>query len=396
MRLLQALSKRKDVKNVEFCHLHLEGTHPCTDPNQFFSSCFFIGKDQRNLVALGHGAYIPCFLSDIGKLMRQGIMTPDIAFIQVSNPDKHGFVSLGPEVAASLPAVETAKIVIAQINKNVPRTWGTSNISIQNIDYIVPDCNDELFQGHKTKIGIIEQKIGENIARLVPDGATLQMGIGAIPDAVLSGLHNHKDLGVHTEMLGEGFLPLLKSGAINNTKKKYLPGRSLASFALGSKNLYDFLDDNPSILFNEAGVTNNPRVIAKNPKVVAVNSVIEMDLTGQSCADSVGTRMISGVGGQLDFERGAALSEGGVPILCFASTDSKTKASKIVPFIREGGGIVTSRAHAHYVVTEYGVASLFGKNMHQRAKALIDIAHPDHQQHLEKEAFKRFKIRAWK
>ncbi len=293
-----------------------------------------------------------------------------------------------------MAAVEKATRVIAQINPNMPRTHGTTSVHIDSLDYIVPDVNEPLPEVIEHPGGAVEEQIGKNIAGLVQDGACLQMGIGNIPDAVLRQLTNHKHLGIHTEMLADEAMNLIKKGVVTNIHKHFLPGKTLTSFVMGSKALYDFVDDNPCISFMDAGMTNNPAIIAKNRKMTCINSAIEVDITGQVCADSIGTKMISGFGGQVDFERGAALSEGGVPIIALPST-TKTGESKIVSMLKPGAGVVTTRAHVHYVVTEYGAAYLYSKNLVQRAKALIQIAHPDHRAQLEKEAFERFKLRTW-
>lgn len=394
IRLLEALSQRKDIEGIEFCHLHLEGQNPCmAHPDRFFSNAFFVGHTQRADVAEGHGSYIPTFLSEIPNLMKQGHVTPEVALVQVTPPDRHGYCSLGPEVSASLTAVKTAKLVIGQINRHMPRTWGTSTIPYNALDVVV-ECDAPLFEIPVAPLGPVDLKIGQHIASMVKDGATLQMGIGAIPNAVLASLTSHKHLGIHTEMMGEGAMELMKRGVVDNTRKRFMPDQTVASFALGTRALYDFIDDNPGVVFLEANVSNNPVLVGSNPDVVAVNSAVEIDLTGQVCADSVGTRHISGVGGQVDFIRGAALSEGGLPIICFPST-TKSGASKIVSMLRPGAGVVTTRAHVHYVVTEHGIAKLIGKNLQERAKALIQIAHPNHRAALEKEAYERFRFKTW-
>jgi acyl-CoA hydrolase len=397
--LLKALAERSDVKNLELCHLHLEGLDPCRDltsHDRFFTNNFFIGKNERSHVESGHGSYIPIFLSDIGRLMRKGLVTPDVALLNVSPPDKHGYVTLGVEVATAYAAAETARILIAQINPLMPKTRGTTFLPLNAFNYVVQPCADPIQESVPGPMTPVEEKIGKLIASLVQDGATLQMGIGAIPNAVLSALTNHKNIGIHTEMFSDGLIKLIQSGVVNNSQKKYLPGRIITSFVVGSRKLYDFVDDNPAVVFQDASITNDPTIIGSNPKVTAINAAVEVDLTGQVCADSVGRYMISGVGGQVDFERGAAISNGGLPIICLPSVNAKNGSSRLVPTLREGAGVVTSRAHVHYVVTEYGIAHLFGKNLQQRAKALIDIAHPNHQASLEKAAFDRFHISAWR
>ncbi|KAI9197071.1 acetyl-CoA hydrolase/transferase family protein [Polychytrium aggregatum] len=396
--LLTALAKRHDeLRQVEFCHLHLDRPNPCATEEyakSFVTNNFFIGANQRKLVDRGFSSYIPTFLSEIPSLMRRGLVTPDVAFLNVSPPDKHGMCSLGVEVATALPATQTAKILIAQINPSMPRTHGYSFVHYSNLDYVFHV--DEPLPCHvSSEPSEVEAKIGKIIAGLVSDGATLQMGIGAIPDAVLASLSNHKDLGIHTEMFAERAIDLIQSGVVTNLHKTFMPSKTVTSFVMGSQRLYDFVDDNPGISFWDASVANNPRIIGSNPKVTAINSAVEVDITGQVCADSIGTKMISGVGGQVDFERGAAISQGGVPIICLPST-AKNGESKIVLTLKEGAGVITTRNHTHYVVTEYGAAYLFGKNMVERAAALIEIAHPDHREELERGAFERFKVKTWR
>ncbi|KAI8610942.1 acetyl-CoA hydrolase/transferase family protein [Chytriomyces sp. MP71] len=397
--LLATLEKRApDLKNIEFIHLHLEVPNPCSTiehRGSFFTNNLFVGANQRKNVASGISSYVPVFLHQMPTLMRNGFLTPDVALINVSPPDRHGFVSLGVEVATAIPAVETAKTVIAQINPHMPRTHGDTFVHMDCLDYIC-QVDDPLPETRCcVKPNEVEVRIGNIIAGLVKDGATLQIGIGAIPNAVLDGLKGHKALGIHTEMFQEGVIPLIKSGVVTNQCKQFLTGKTLTSFIMGSRALYDHVNDNPSIVFYDASVTNDPVLIAQNPRVTAINSAVEVDLTGQVCADSVGHIIISGVGGQVDFERGAALSEGGVPIICLPST-AKNGSSRIVAAIKEGGGVVTTRNHVHYVVTEWGAAFLFGKNLQQRARALIGIAHPDHRDALERQAFEILGLRAWR
>ncbi|KAJ3076636.1 hypothetical protein HDU98_001645 [Podochytrium sp. JEL0797] len=399
MALLRALEKRgPELKNVEFIHLHLNQPNPCATQelrDSFFTNNFFVGPNQRKLVGQGVSSYVPLFLSECPLVMREGYLRPDVAFINVSPPDQHGFVSLGTEVALAFPAVETAKIVVAQINPRVPRTHGASFVHMDCLNYVC-HVDEPLFSAGPEKAPTeVEARIGSTIANLVSDGATLQMGIGSIPNAVLAGLKNHKGLGVHTEMFQEGLIPLIESGVVTNWNKKFIAGKVVTAFIAGSQRLYDYVDDNPLIYFEDASVVNNPVVIARNPKVTAINSAIQVDLTGQVCADSVGQRQISGVGGQVDFERGAALSEGGLPIITLPSI-SKTGESCIVAQLNSGASVATTRNHVHYVVTEWGAAQLFGKNLQQRAKALIGIAHPDHRAALERQAFQYLGLRAWR
>ena len=391
--LLENLVKRADeLKHVELYHLHTEGDAPYTRPEFegiFHTNAFFIGKNVRKAIAEGRGSYIPVFLSEIPHLFRQGIIKLNVALISVSPPDKSGFCSLGTSVDATLAALDSADIVIAQVNKFVPRTLGDSQIHVSKINYLVL-ADAPLHEVIWDKPTEIEQKIGNNVASLVEDRATLQMGIGNIPNAVLAALEGHKDLGIHTEMFSDGIIPLVKKGVITGKYKKKHQGKIVSTFLYGSQELYDFVDDNPLINMLPVDYVNDTSIIRQNPKVTAINSAIEIDITGQVCADSIGYQMFSGVGGQMDFIRGAGLSEGGKPIIALAAA-TKNGQSKIVTHLKEGAGVVTTRAHVHYVVTEYGIAYLYGKNLVERAKELIKIAHPDHQDRLEEEAFMRFK-----
>lgn len=391
--LVKALSERyQEIKNVEIVHIHTEGEalyaqKPYSD--SFKVNTFFVGSNVRNAVNTHKGDYIPIFLSEIHQLFRRNVLPLDVAFIQVSPPDKHGFCSLGTSVDVAYPAIECAKMVIAQVNPNVPRTHGDGIIHMDRIDAAV-EVDEPLHEVNMIKPGEAELKIGKHVAGLVEDGATLQMGIGAIPNVVLQNLTHHKNLGVHTEMFSDGVLPLIEKGVINNSMKNIKTGKMVTCFAMGSRKLYDFLDDNPLVHFKEAAYTNDTALIRQNPKVTAINSAIEIDLTGQVCADTIGSLQYSGVGGQMDFIRGASLSEGGKPIIAMSSITNKG-ISKIVPFLNKGAGVTTTRAHVQYVVTENGVVNLYGKNLQQRAKALIAIAHPNHQEALEKQAYEIFK-----
>jgi acyl-CoA hydrolase len=337
----------------------------------------------------GRADFIPVFLSDIPDLFRRS-MPLDLAIVQVSPPDEHGYCSLGVSVDIARSAVNTAKHIIALVNPCVPRTHGDSLVHIQRFDSMVFHEEElpEVDYGQKT--GKEELKIGQIIADFIEDGSTIQMGIGTIPDAVLKALGNHRDLGVHTEMCSDGIIDLIDKDVINNSKKHIHPCKSVTGFAVGTKKLYDYVHDNPAFAFLDIDYVNDPHVIRRNPKVVAINSAIEVDITGQVCADSIGTYQYSGIGGQMDFMRGAALSEGGKPIIALTSRTSRG-IGRIVPFLKQGAGVVTTRGHVHYVVTEYGVARLFGRNLRQRAHALINIAHPDDREALEREAWERFK-----
>jgi len=345
----------------------------------------FVGANMRSKLALNRVEYLPCFLSEIPALFRSGRRPLDVALIHVSPPDVHGFCSLGTSVDIARAAVDVAKIVLAQINVNMPRVHGDGFVHISEIDdYIeIDDAIPEVIAKPLTEI---EKAIGRCAASLIDDGATLQTGIGAVPDAVLDALKGHRHLGVHTEMWSDGTLELIKCGAVDNSMKKIHPGKTVSGFVTGTKVLYDFIHDNPSVVQLDIAYVNNTVNIARNPKVVAINSAVEIDLTGQVCADSIGSRIISGVGGQMDFVRGAALSEGGKPIIAMTSRTAKGK-SRIVHTLKDGAGVVTTRAHIHFIVTEYGVADLYGMTLSERARALIAIAHPADREDLERAFF---------
>jgi len=392
-QLVVAMTGRaSELRDVEVVHLHTEGPAPYASreyADNFRTNALFVGANVRDAVAEGVADYIPVFLSEVPALFRRGILPLDVALVQVSPPDRHGFCSLGVSVDVARAAVQMAKHVIAQLNPNMPRTHGDGLIHISHIDsaVVVDDPLPEFPPGEPSEA---EQAIGRYCAELIEDGATLQMGIGAIPNAVLAALNNHRDLGVHTEMFSDGAIDLIEKGVITNDKKRVHPGKMVSSFAMGTRRLYDFIDDNPQVVLLDVAYVNDTAVIRRNPKVTAINSAIEVDLTGQVGADSMGTRQYSGVGGQMDFVRGAALSEGGKPIIALPSISSKG-FSRIAPYLRLGTGVVTTRAHVHYVVTEYGIAYLYGKNLRQRARALIEIAHPNHRADLEEKAWERFK-----
>lgn len=390
--LIQAMTARaSELRDVEIVSLHTEGYAPYVEPGMersFRLNGIFIAGNTRKAVQEGRGDYIPVFLSEVPLLFRRGILPLDVAMIHVSPPDSHGYCSLGTSVDATRAAVDTAKIVIAQVNPNMPRTHGDGQIHVRDIDKMVW-VEDPILEHQPPVLGEVERAIGRNVASLVEDGATLQMGIGAIPDAVLASLKDHRRLGIHTEMFSDGVIELVERGVITNEEKRILPGKIVASFVNGTRRLYDFVHDNPSVAMLDVGFVNDTRIILQNPKTTAINSAIEVDLTGQICADSIGTKHYSGVGGQMDFIRGAGLSQGGKPIIAMPSV-TKRGESKIVGTLRPGAGVVTTRAHVHYVVTEYGVAYLYGKNLKQRARALIDIAHPDHREALERAARERF------
>ncbi|MDG4946149.1 4-hydroxybutyrate CoA-transferase [Weeksellaceae bacterium KMM 9713] len=388
LELVDAMSLRyQELKNVEVIHIHTEGEAKYTQEpyNQpFHTNALFVGANTRKAVNSGAGSYTPMFLGDVHILFRRNILPIDVALIQVSPPDQHGFCSLGVSIDITLPAIETAKKIIAQVNPNVPRTHGDGIIHKSRIDAFV-ESNSPIYSIEPTEPNETDIKIGAHVAGLVEDGATLQMGIGAIPNVVLSNLGNHKNLGIHTEMFSDGVLPLYESGVITGKEKQIKTGKIVTCFAMGSQKLYDFVNENPVVHFKEAGYTNDTAIIRRNPKVTAINSAIEIDLTGQVCADTIGSYQFSGVGGQMDFIRGASLSEGGKPIFALAS-QTKKGVSKIVPQLKVGAGVTTTRAHVHYIATEFGVVNLFAKSLRERAKLLISIAHPDHQEELEKQA----------
>ncbi|GAB4508034.1 MAG: acetyl-CoA hydrolase/transferase family protein [Allomuricauda sp.] len=390
--LIDALCDRhKELKDVEIISIHTEGDAKYTrEPycEAFTLNACFVGGNVRNFVNSYMGDYIPVFLSEIPWLFADEYLPLDVAFVQVSPPDKHGYCSLGVSVDVALPAIRTAKKIVAQINPQVPRTHGTGIVHVDEIVFAT-EVNRPIHAHLPTEPSEVEHAIGKHVASLIEDGATLQMGIGNIPNAVLSNLGNHKNLGIHTEMFSDGVLPLLESGVINGKEKAVKRGKIVSCFAVGSQKLYDFIDDNPICDFRDSGYTNDTARIRRNPKATAINSAIEIDLTGQVCADTIGGYQFSGVGGQMDFMRGASLSKGGKPIIAMSAT-TKKGVSKITPFLKQGAGVTTTRAHMHYVATEYGVVNLFGKNLKQRASALISIAHPDHREELERAAYERF------
>ena len=389
--LLDALAARRELRHVETVHLHLEGNAPHAHPDLvacFRPNAFFVGPNLRLAVAEGRADYTPIFLSEIPRLFRQGVMLLDAALVHVSPPDAHGFVSLGTSVDATLAATQCAKLVIAQMNPKMPRTLGDGAVHLSRFAAVV-SVDQPLFQHASSQEGnAIEDAVGRRVAALVEDGATLQLGIGAIPDAVLRALTHHRALGVHTEMFSDGLLPLLERGVVTNEKKVRQRGRSVASFVMGTQKLYDFVHDNPAVELRDCGDVNDTTVIRQQPKMTAINSAIEVDMTGQVVADTIGERVFSGVGGQMDFVRGATLSEGGKAIIALPSTTSKGE-SRIVPQLKPGASVVTTRAHVRYVVTEHGVADLYAKSLSARVQALVAIAAPQHREALEVEARRR-------
>lgn len=393
VKLVEALTKRgHELRDVEIVSIHTEGPAPYLAPeyeDSFIVNTFFVGSNMRKAVADGRANYIPAFLSEIPRMLKSGIMPIDVALVQVSPPDKHGYCSIGVSVDVSNTAIDTAKHVIAQVNRNMPRVHGNGIIHISSINALC-ECDDPIFELAVKEPSTEEMKMGRFIAELVEDGATLQTGIGGIPNAALLALKNHKNLGMHTEMFSDGVIDLVECGALNGRMKKRQWGKIVSGFCLGSRRLYDFIDDNPILEMKDISYVNDTAIIRTNPKVTAINSAIEVDLFGQICADSIGTRQYSGVGGQVDFIRGASLSEGGKPIIALNSVTKKGE-SKIVSMLKPGASVTTSRAHVHYVVTEFGIAYLFGKNLRQRATELIKIAHPDHREKLEESAYNLFK-----
>ncbi|MDR3273682.1 MAG: 4-hydroxybutyrate CoA-transferase [Flavobacteriaceae bacterium] len=391
-RLIDAIVDRhEDLRDVEFCHIHTEGKARYALPEyskNFKVNNFFIGANIRPYVNKGSVQYVPVFLSEIPLLFRKKVLPVDVALIHVSPPDSHGYCSLGLSIEGVKAATEEAKIVIAQVNPNMPRTFGDSFIHESQITAAIW-CEDPIYESLSPALTENDVAIGKYVAGIVDDGATLQMGIGGIPNAVLACLGNHKNLGIHTEMFSDGLIPLVEKGIVNNSQKKIYHGKIVSTFLMGTRKLYDFVDDNQAVAMLESSYTNDTAIIRQNPKVTAINSAIEIDLTGQVCADSIATKMYSGVGGQMDFIRGASLSEGGKPIIALTSVTNKG-ASKIVPTLKQGAGVVTTRGHIHYVATEFGIVNLYGKNLKERAEALISIAHPNHRETLSQQAFELF------
>lgn len=393
-RLIRAMVERGragEIENVKIQHIHIEGNIEYANPEFegiFDIQQFFVGANLRKQTQAGYADYIPVFLSETQKLIREGYLKVNVAMIMVSVPDQHGYVSLGTSVDATLAAVECADVVIALVNPNVPRAWGDAMIRLEQIDIFVED-DTPLFAHQLEPLTETEIQIGKHAAELIEDGACLQMGIGGIPNAVLAQLMNHKDLGVHTEMFADGILPLVERGVVNGRLKNIDKGKMVASFLMGSKKLYDFVDDNPMVAMMDVSHTNNVSVIRKLDRVTAINAALAIDLTGQVCADSIGIKHYSGVGGQIDFIRGAGYSFRGKPIIAMPSITEKG-VSKISPTLIEGSGVVSTRANIHWVVTEQGAVNLYGKTLQERARLLISIAHPNHREMLDQAAFERF------
>jgi acyl-CoA hydrolase len=382
------IENSESLENVELIHLHTMGAAAYADSRfskNFRVANLFVGPNMRKKMNLQGVDYLPCFLSEIPSLFRSGKRPLDVAFIHVSPPDRHGYCSLGTSVDVTRAAVDMASLIIAQINPQMPRVHGDGFIHISRIHHWI-EVNEPLPEVPCSPPKPEEIAIGKHVAELVEDGSTLQAGIGSIPDAVLRALKDHRHLGVHTEMWSDGMLELIQCGAVDNSLKTVHPGKTVSGFVTGTKALYDFIHDNPNVAQLDIGYVNNPGTISRNPKVVAINSAVEIDLTGQVCADSIGSHVISGVGGQMDFMRGASFSPGGKPILALTSR-TKHGNSRIVPTLKAGAGVVTTRAHIHYVITEYGTVDLYGKTLCERAHALIGIAHPEDRENLEKQWF---------
>jgi acyl-CoA hydrolase len=392
--LLEALALRKnELRNVEVTHVLLIGNDPLSKPGMaehFRHNSLFVGPADREAVNDGRADYIPIFLHEIPELFASGQMKLDAAIIQTSPPDAHGFMSLGVETLATMSAIQHAKIVLVQVNDKMPRTLGDCFVHISRVTKVV-EVSQELPELEKSEITEVEAKIGHYAAELVEDGATLQLGIGGIPDAVLASLVDKKELGIHTEMISDGVIKAIEAGIITGARKSLHKYKVVGTFALGSKQLYEYLHNNPMFEFHPSNYTNDPITIAKNDKMIAINSAIELDLTGQVCADSIGTKIFSGFGGQVDFIRGAAHSKGGKPVIAMPATARGGATSRIVPVLKSGAGVVTTRADVHYVVTEFGVAYLHGKNLRQRADALIAVAHPNFREELSKAAHERLR-----
>jgi acyl-CoA hydrolase len=390
--LIDAMVERApELENVRIVHIHHEAEAPYVKPEYegiFRCESFFVGANVRKATMQGLADYIPVFLSEIPGLIRKGIVNIDVALMNVSPPDKFGYVSLGSSVDVAVAAVQCAKHVVAQTNTKVPRVFVDGSMHMRHFDTFVEHDSD-IIEVPVPQPTQTEDKIADYVASLVDDGATMQMGIGGIPNAVLTKLVNHKNLGVHTEMFSDGVIPLVESGVINNSAKRVVPGQIVSSFIMGSQKVYDFLHDNSQIAMMDCSFVNDVRIIRRNPKVTAINSAIEIDLTGQVCADSIGTKHYSGVGGQIDFIRGASYSLGGKPIIAISSQTGKG-ISKIVPTLKVGAGVVSTRANVHYVITEFGIAYLYGQSMKERARRMIKIAHPDHREGLEKAAYERW------
>lgn len=394
--IVDEMVKNKDrYENVEIVHMVAMGKGEYTKPEMqghFRHNAIFVGAATRDAVNEGRGDYTPCFFYEVPRLFRQNYLPVDVALIQLTPPDEHGYCSFGVSVDYTKPAAECAKLVIAEINDQMPRTMGDSFIHVSEVDYFV-EVSYPIVELAPPKITDVERAIGENCASLIEDGSTLQLGIGAIPDAVLLFLKDKKDLGIHSEMFSDGVVELAEAGVITNKKKKLHPGKMVVTFLMGTKRLYDFVNNNPTVAMYSVDYVNNPFVIAQNPKMVSINSALQVDFMGQVAAESMGLKQFSGTGGQVDFVRGAGSSEGGKSIIAMPSTAANGTVSRIAPLLIEGSAVTTSRNDVHYVVTEYGIAELRGKTLRDRARALINIAHPNFRPQLQEEWEKRFRAK---
>lgn len=390
-RLMEALVERApELRDVEICHALTLGSDDYVAPEMeglIRANSLFIGPNVREAVQQGRADFTPVLLQEFTLLFKERILPLDVAFVHLSPPDEHGFCSYGIETGLTKSPAEAADVIVAELNENMPRCLGDSFIHVSRLDHIVP-VDYPLLELPMSEDGLsdVHNKIGEHIAELIPDGATMQMGIGAIPDAVLKFLHDKRDLGVHTELFSDSVIDLVEAGVLTNARKTLHPGKITAGFMIGTHRLYEWAHDNPLIELHRTEYVNDPFVIAQNDHQVAINSAIEVDLTGQVCADSIGPKLYSGVGGQLDFIYGASRSDGGVPIIAMPATVKGRGISRIVPMLKRGAGVVTTRYHVHYVVTEYGVADLYGKTIRERAKALINIAAPEYRDELTRAA----------
>lgn len=391
--LLRAMVDNKDqYKDVEIVHMVAMGGAEYAQPGMeehFRHNAIFVGGSTRDAVISGRADFTTCFFSEVPKMFREGFLPVDVALVQVSSPDENGNCSFGVSVDYTKPAAESAKIVIAEVNDQMPRTGGDTLINVKDLDYIV-EASYPLIELHPPKIGDVERAIGENCASLINDGDTLQLGIGAIPDAVLLFLKDKKDLGIHSEMISDGVVELVEAGVITNKKKSLHPGKTVVSFIMGTKKLYDYINNNPDVEMYPVDYVNNPVVVAKNDNIISINSCVQVDLMGQVCSESIGDKQISGVGGQVDFVRGAMMAKGGKSIIAMPSTAGRGKVSRIVSRLDDGATVTTSRNDVDYIVTEYGIARLRGKTLRDRAKALINIAHPDFRTELIESFEKKF------
>ncbi len=392
-RLVGAMVARADeLENVEVVHILTLGRAPYAEPEMaghFRHRSLFTGANVREAVNEGRADFVPVHLHEVPSLITRGLLTIDVALVHLSPPDEHGFCSYGAGVDATKTAVEHAATVVALINRQMPRTLGDSFVHVSKLTHVVETDEPVLEMPMTSGVSEVARQIGEHVASLIPDGATLQMGIGEIPDAVLMYLEDKKDLGVHTEMFSDGLVSLFEAGVITNERKTLHRGKIVTSFVIGTRKAFDFVDNNPFMEFHPNEYVNDPFVIAQNESMVAINSALSVDLTGQVCADSIGRRIYSGFGGQLDFMRGAAAAKNGVPVIAMPSTAKGGEISRIVDTLAEGSGVVTTRADVHHVVTEHGIAHLFGRSLRERARQLIDIAHPDFREELERAAAER-------